>query len=299
MPKRLATLAAPLLLLVVLAACGTPNATPTGDTSGGTGGPGSTTPGTPVPAGQKPPRPVPDPADVAAGAPLRAILLAQIEEYAREVAKCNSIGTPVVRCTATGFEAVRPNSPELAAYMSWFSTIRQCSSDGKGGYIATMMFVYSSPQELREPGLLDVYVSGTPWCGYTGSATRVSSFGGRGPAIPRPSTIPAVQGTIQAAAAKSIMADGRPAERATEFTVGEGVYITYTALNVGPDVTIDLKLFRDGAAIILTGTETTFVQAATYYGYYSYKPSQPGTYRAELCFNGENKPAHTVSFTVR
>jgi hypothetical protein len=108
---------------------------------------------------------VPDPADVAAGAPLRATLLAQIEEYEREVAKCNTTGTPVVRCTATGFEAVRPNSPELAAYMSWYSTIRQCSSDGKGGYIATAMFVFSSPDELREPGLLDVYVSGTPWCG--------------------------------------------------------------------------------------------------------------------------------------
>ena len=110
---------------------------------------------------------MPDPADVAAGASLRATLLAQIEEYEREAAKCNSLGTPVVSCSVTGFEAVRPHSPELAAYVSWYSFITQCSSDGKGGYIATMTFVYSSPEELRESDLLDVYVSGTPWCGQT------------------------------------------------------------------------------------------------------------------------------------
>lgn len=208
--KRAYVLSAPLLLLLLLAACGTPSPTPTSGTGGGTGGTGNTTPapstppvGTPVPAGsatptlpagQKPPRPVPDPAAVAAGAPLRATLLEQIEAYEREVARCNSIGTPIVSCNVTGFEAVRPTSPELAAYMSWYSTIKQCSSDGKGGYIATMMFVYSSPEELREPGLLDVYVSGTPWCGQTRPEGSPSATPSARPGTPQATpTVPAGQ----------------------------------------------------------------------------------------------------------
>ena len=198
---RTRRLFAPLLLLLLLAACGTPGATPTGTApAGGAGGTGgTTTPGSPVPAGtppaatpipasptlpsgQKPPRPVPDQAAVAAGAPLRAILLAQLDEYEREVARCNSIGTPVISCNVTAFTAIQPHTPELAAYMSWYSFIKQCSSDGKGGYIATMMYIYSSPAELREPGLLDVYVSGTPWCGQARPATTIPATP---PATPR------------------------------------------------------------------------------------------------------------------
>ena len=191
---RTRPLCAPLLLLLLIAACGTPSAAPTatapvGGAAGGVGG--TATPGRPVqattpppatpapasptlPGGQKPPRPVPDQAAVAAGAPLRAILLAQLDEYEREVAKCASVGTPVISCNTTAFSAIQPRTPELAAYMNWYSFIRQCSSDGKGGYIATMMFVYSSPAELREPELLDVYVSGTPWCGQTRPATSAT-----------------------------------------------------------------------------------------------------------------------------
>jgi hypothetical protein len=171
MRKRLALLASPLLLLLLLAACGNPGTTPTSGSGGAA--PSSSAPpsGTPVPnapatptlpAGAKPPRPAPDPAAVAAGAPLRATLLAQIDDFAREVANCQSIGTPIVSCNVTGYEAVRPHSPELAAYVGWYSFIKQCSADGKGGYIATMMFIYPSPDEIRDPALLDVYVSGTP-----------------------------------------------------------------------------------------------------------------------------------------
>lgn len=195
MPQLTRFLLAPLLL--VLVACGTPSATPTGTTGGGapttTPVAGTAVPASPtLPAGQKPPRPAPDPAAVAAGAPLRATLLAQIDEYAREVAKCNAIGTPVVSCNVTGFEAVRAKSPELAAYMGWYSFIKQCSSDGKGGYIATMMYIYSPPDELREPGLLDVYVSGTPWCGQATPPARATPTAvpvGQRP--PRPSPDPA------------------------------------------------------------------------------------------------------------
>lgn len=578
--KRLHLLSTPLLLALLLAACGTPNTTPTGNTGGAAPPSSAPSPGTPVPnapatptlpAGQKPPRPVPSPAEIAAGAPLRATLLTQLDRYASEVAKCQSVGTPIVSCNVTGFEAVRPSSPELAAYMSWYSFIKQCSSDGKGGYIATLMFVYSSPDELRDPGLLDVYVSGTPWCGQThpnsspsaapstrpatpnatptspsgqrpprpipdpaavaagaplrapllaqiaaaeqrcaatptptSSGCRIGLTGGTngaelnayigwynsiaqcssdgkggyiftlmlmtftpeqlrdpgmldvyvantpwcgltgsstvkpsatpapratptlppgqrvpppspdpaavaagapmratllpqidaydrevstcdssttdcrrvsleklrptmpeltayaswfnsveqcvsdgqggyrfqaavkiptpaelrepwrldlyvantpwcgytGSATPRPSPSPSgttprdpagqtTQIITDAATAKSVTSEGRPNERATDFTVGEEVYITYTAQNVGPGDILDVKLYRNGTPVALQDTQTTFSKTSTYYGYYSYRPVEAGEYRVEYYANGKPIPQQTITFTVR
>jgi hypothetical protein len=152
-------------LLLLLAACGQPSVTPHPGAGGATSPVGTPT----LPAGQQPPRPVPDPAAVAAGASLRATLLAQIADYEREAATCAGVGTPTMNCASTALAAVRLRAPELAAYVSWYSTIERCISDGKGGYsfVETFAFIPPSPAALREPGTLDVYTSSTPWCGQT------------------------------------------------------------------------------------------------------------------------------------
>jgi hypothetical protein len=120
-------------------------------------------------AGQKPPRPVPDPAAVAAGAPLRAPLLAQIDRYEQGLADCTPAGTPVPGCSGAVLREVGQDSPEFAAYVAWRDAIWYCVSDGRGGYTRVETFVYypPTPDELRDPATLDVYVSGTPWCDQT------------------------------------------------------------------------------------------------------------------------------------
>ncbi|MGN6756532.1 MAG: hypothetical protein ACTHMJ_09100 [Thermomicrobiales bacterium] len=165
MHNRAPILLVSLLLLLLLVACGLPGATPRPG-AGGTPPPASTPT---LPAGQKPPRPVPDPTAVATGASLRTTLLAQIDDYEREAATCAGVGTPTMNCASTALAALRSRAPDLAAYVSWYSTIERCISDGKGGYnfVETFAFIPPSPAALREPGTLDVYVSGTPWCDQT------------------------------------------------------------------------------------------------------------------------------------
>lgn len=325
-------------LMLVLAGCGAATGTPMA--VGGAGGapsasgrsvPGGATPtagATPAgtttppasgfPAGQRPPRPVPDPNAVAAGSALRATLLLQLAEYEREVARCASVGTPIVSCNVTGFEAVQPRSPELAAYMGWYSFIRQCASDGKGGFVATAMFIYSSPEELREPGLLDVYVANAPWCGSSGGATVQPSARpvppGATPTVsrsmPGPSVapapaptlprIPTVQGAItKAATARGVTPDRRPDRPSSEFAVRDDVFITYTARNVGAGHRVAVRLYRDGQTIPLEDTEVVIDRGGTYYGYSTYRPLVAGAYRIELYFNGKATPDQTVMFTVR
>ncbi|MFN8513712.1 MAG: hypothetical protein U0841_14220 [Chloroflexia bacterium] len=121
-----------------------------------------------LPAGQKPPRPVPDPAAVAAGAPLRATLLAQIDRFEAGLGQC-AARTPVPVCSGAVLRELGQQSPEFAAYVSWRDAIWYCVSDGRGGYTRINTFVYypPTPNELRDPATLDVYVSGTPWCNET------------------------------------------------------------------------------------------------------------------------------------
>ena len=66
--------------------------------------------------------------------------------------------------------ATRERSTEFDAYVTWRDAIWYCISDGQGGYTRLNTFVYMPPtlDELRDPDRLDVYVSGTPWCGAAG-----------------------------------------------------------------------------------------------------------------------------------
>ncbi|MFN8539462.1 MAG: hypothetical protein U0232_18530 [Thermomicrobiales bacterium] len=254
---------------------------------------GSTTPT--LPPDQRVPPPSPDPAAVAAGAPMRATLLPQIDAYDREMSACD---TSTTDCRRVALDKLRPTMPELTAYASWFNSVEQCISDGKGGYYFQAAVKLPTPAELREPWRLDLYVANTPWCGYTGSATPRPSPSPSGSTLRDPAG-QSTQTITDAATAKSVSRDGRPGERATNFALREMIYITYTAQNVGPGDFIDLKIYRDGLPVALQDTQTTFSKTSTYYGYYSYQPTEPGEYRVEFYANGKPIPGQTITFTVR
>ena len=148
-----------LALLLALAACGGPAAVPT---------PSPPPPATPR-SGRVPP-PTPDPAAVAAGAPLRATLLAQLDEYEREVcAATPGPATPVARTRACMVTADPRRHRELVAYAGWFGRVESCYYDEQapGGYriVPTLAPVLATPAQLREPWRLDLYVAGADWCG--------------------------------------------------------------------------------------------------------------------------------------
>jgi hypothetical protein len=167
MLTRATTLLAPALLLLLLAACGPAAPGTPGPSATATSAPAASAPI--LPRGQKPPRPVPDPSAVAAGAPLRTTLLGQINDYERTLTPCTATGTPVMTCSNTALRDLRPRLPELAAYVAWRDAIWYCISDGQGGYtrMNTAVYIPPTPDELRESGRLDVYVSGTSWCDQT------------------------------------------------------------------------------------------------------------------------------------
>jgi hypothetical protein len=106
-------------------------------------------------------------------------------------------------------------------------------------------------------------------------------------------------GITEAATARSVDNESKPQEKATEFTTGEKLFITFKANNVKAGQYVDLKMFRDNAAVDLDDARSSFDKDATYNGYFSYEPSQTGSYRVELFFNGESTPSQTVNFTVR
>lgn len=170
---RLGLLMGGLVLLVCLAGCGavaTGTVAPSATVGGGTR-PGAT----PTGAGLASPtattavatRAVVSPT-LPAGAPLRATLLAQIDRFEEGLGRC-AAGTPVPVCSGAVLRDLGQQSPEFAAYVSWRDAIWYCVSDGRGGYTRINTFVYypPTPNELRDPATLDVYVSGTPWCNET------------------------------------------------------------------------------------------------------------------------------------
>lgn len=112
-------------------------------------------------------------------------------------------------------------------------------------------------------------------------------------------SIGGTSGLTEAATAKTVTNDKRPDQKATEFKTGDEMYITYKANRVKAGQYVDLKMYRNGTQVTLQDTKTAFEKDATYYGYYSYKPSQTGEYKVELYYNGQTTPSQTVSFTVK
>ena len=181
---------APLLLaLALLCACGpaapAPTSTPTAipsPTATIVLAPATTAPtGTPTvggrptfPAVRPVPRPSPDPTAVAAGAPLRATLLAQIAEAERRCVPATRVGTPGTaypcRIGLPGVgERDRYAPTELVDYLLWNNLVRQCryNPTGTSTYYFTAVALSFTPTELRDPAMLDVFVAGTPWCDVT------------------------------------------------------------------------------------------------------------------------------------
>lgn len=106
-------------------------------------------------------------------------------------------------------------------------------------------------------------------------------------------------GITAAGTATSLTSSNRPDSTATDFTVNQPMFITYTAQNVKQGETLELRLFRDGTRENLTGGERTFDQNATFYGSFSYTPTVAGSYRGEFYYKGGSTPAQTVNFTVK
>jgi hypothetical protein len=113
------------------------------------------------------------------------------------------------------------------------------------------------------------------------------------------SALSGTTGITEAATARSVDSESKPQDKATEFRTGEELFITFKANNVKAGQYVDLKMFRDNAAVDLDDARSSFDKDATYNGYFSYQPSQTGSYRVELYFNGESTPSQTVNFTVR
>jgi hypothetical protein len=129
---------------------------------------------TPVTRRGVPGEPAPDPTRVAAGAPLRATLLAQLDELER---RC-WMATPAVpggRCRlwgGTSSDAGPGTVPaELVAYAHWYGTAWACEStienfEGtRAMYFGKAAMSYGTVDTLRAPYLLDAYVGGVMWCG--------------------------------------------------------------------------------------------------------------------------------------
>ena len=109
----------------------------------------------------------PDPTAVAAGAPLRATLLAQLDEYERDwcpTAMKFANGECRVAHERPGF---RERFPELWSYTDWVFWTLHCFYDpGRGSYAAQAGGCCPGLSAMREPWRLDAYVSGLEWCGH-------------------------------------------------------------------------------------------------------------------------------------
>lgn len=105
-------------------------------------------------------------------------------------------------------------------------------------------------------------------------------------------------GVTEAATAKTVK-NSRPDQRATTFAPREPMYITYTINKAKVGDTLELRVFRDGTRILLTGSDHTLVNSGTIYGADTFIPTDTGTYRVEFYYDGEASPSKTLDFTVR
>ena len=115
------------------------------------------------------PPPVPDPAALAAAAPLRAIILAQLAAAERRWAAVRSGVAPPNPTPSADADC----APQLRAYWHWCEAAMQSYVVEEGGEVLPghfrhMAILFLTPDDLRDPTKLDAYVSGTPWYGLTG-----------------------------------------------------------------------------------------------------------------------------------
>ena len=113
-------------------------------------------------------------------------------------------------------------------------------------------------------------------------------------------------GVIEAATARTVK-DARPDQSATTFAPRESMYITYKINKAKVGDTLELRVFRNGARIPLTGGEHTLTNSGTIYGADSFVPTEAGSYRVEFYYAGESSPSYagesspskTLDFTVQ
>ncbi len=75
--------------------------------------------------------------------------------------------------------------------------------------------------------------------------------------------------------------------------------ITYKINKAKVGDTLELRVFRNGARIPLTGGEHTLTNSGTIYGADSFVPTEAGSYRVEFYYAGESSPSKTLDFTVQ
>lgn len=105
-------------------------------------------------------------------------------------------------------------------------------------------------------------------------------------------------GVTAVATAKTVK-NSQPDQRATTFAPREPMYITYTINNAKVGDTLELRVFRNGARIPLTGGEHTLVNSGTIHGADTFTPTETGTYHVEFYYGGEASPSKTLDFTVQ
>lgn len=105
-------------------------------------------------------------------------------------------------------------------------------------------------------------------------------------------------GVIEADTAKTVK-NARPDQRATTFAPREVMYITYKINKAKVGDTLEVRVFRNGTRIPLTGDQHTLTNSGTIYGADSFTPTETGSYRVEFYYAGEASPDKTLEFTVQ
>lgn len=108
-------------------------------------------------------------------------------------------------------------------------------------------------------------------------------------------------GITDVVVAGSIDANNKPLDSATEFAVGQKVYVTYTFKRMKAGQQVKYHVSRDGQPVELSSGSTTFTasQDATYNAVFEFTPARAGSYTVDLYVDAATTPDETASFTVR